>query len=88
MRAVTDDDAHTYRRGRPMAVCEKTYDLLRREPYAGMFATVPPYKTVTEPTPFGCSHDTVRHPSETKTGVPVVTRLADGPACPPGTDCC
>jgi arsenite methyltransferase len=87
-RCVVDDDGHTYQRGKPMAVCEKTFTLLGQEPYAGQFAPVPPYKEVTEPTPFDCTRDTVRHASETKTGVPVVTRLADGPVCGPGSDCC
>ncbi|MDX2144411.1 MAG: methyltransferase domain-containing protein [Rhodospirillaceae bacterium] len=86
-RSVTDDDNHTYRRGQPMAVCEKTFGLLMAEPYAGQFAPVPPYKDVAEPTPFDCTRDTVRHASETKTGVPAITRLADGPACAPG-ECC
>ena len=87
-RSVTDDDGHTYRRGQPMAVCEKTFSLLQREPYDGQFAPVPPYKAIDDPTPFDCTRDTVRHASETKTGVPVVTRLADGPLCAPGSDCC
>jgi ubiquinone/menaquinone biosynthesis C-methylase UbiE len=87
-RSVTDDDSHTYRRGLPMAVCEKTFGLLMTEPYAGQFAPVPPYQEVSAPTPFDCSRDTVRQASETKTGVPVITRLADGPACAPGSDCC
>ncbi|MSO99179.1 MAG: methyltransferase domain-containing protein [Rhodospirillaceae bacterium] len=85
---VLDDDNHKYRRGQPMAVCGKTFALLMREPYAGLFAPVPPYKEVTEPAPFDCTRDTVRHASETKTGVPVITRLADGPVCAPGSECC
>ena len=36
-RQVCDDDGHVFRRGSRVPVCEKTYSLLGREPYQGMF---------------------------------------------------
>ncbi|MCB2108146.1 MAG: methyltransferase domain-containing protein, partial [Rhodobacteraceae bacterium] len=87
-KAVTDDDQHTYHRGQAMAVCEKAFDILTKAPYAAHFEPVPSAKPVTDQIPFDCSRDSVRHPSETKSGVSRETRLADGPACGPGSDCC
>jgi ubiquinone/menaquinone biosynthesis C-methylase UbiE len=40
--SVRDDDGHEYRRGERSAVCDKTFHLLQREPYAGAFQPVPP----------------------------------------------
>jgi SAM-dependent methyltransferase len=37
-KKVEDDDGHLFARGARMAVCDKTFHLLQREPYAGMLA--------------------------------------------------
>lgn len=68
-REVADDDGHLYRRGVRTAVCEKTFQLLAREPYSEHFEPVEPLQPV-EPSaarPFACtSGAAVRHPGETK----------------------
>src|SRR5690606_6504245 len=41
-KQVEDDDGHVYSRGRRTAVCDKTFHLLNRKPYAGSFDHVEP----------------------------------------------
>ena len=86
--SVADDDGHTYVRGQPMAVCEKTYGILTSEPYAGHFYPVPAQVEVTKDIPFDCSRDAVRSPQDTKAGVVSQTRLSDESCCSPDTSCC
>jgi len=61
---VRDDDGHTLIRGVPMAVCEKTFRLYTREPYAADIIAVEPRVPVeaAEAKPFDCSRDAVRNP--------------------------
>ncbi|MEM7313660.1 MAG: methyltransferase, partial [Planctomycetota bacterium] len=49
-------------------VCEKTYDILMREPYAGQFQPVDPLDPIAseDAQDFDCSRQKVRHPRETK----------------------
>jgi SAM-dependent methyltransferase len=67
-KQVEDDDNHVYCRGERMAVCDKTFRLLQREPYAGQFEFIEPR----EPVPadqaerFDCSRPQHRHPRESK----------------------
>jgi arsenite methyltransferase len=63
---VTDDDGHSFRRGERIAVCEKTLDIYKKPPYAGMFEYLEPHQKVTEPQPFDCRRDARRDPRETK----------------------
>jgi len=86
--SVADDDGHTYVRGQPMAVCEKTYGILGSEPYAEHFYAVPAQVAVDGQIPFDCSRDTARSPQETKAGVTPETRLGDDSCCAPDSDCC
>ena len=86
--SVADDDGHTYVRGQPMAVCEKTYGILTSEPYAGHFYPVPARVEVTKDIPFDCSRDAVRSPQDTKAGVVPQTRLSGESCCSPDTSCC
>ena len=86
--SATDDDGHTYVRGKPMAVCEKTYKILTSEPYQSHFHAIPAHIEVTDEIPFDCSRDAVRAPSETKAGVAAETRIADSACCDPAADCC
>ncbi|MDG2380130.1 MAG: methyltransferase domain-containing protein [Pirellulaceae bacterium] len=65
-KQVVDDDGHTLRRGEPIAVCKKTFDIYVREPYAEQIVPVPPRVAVFEPQPFDCRQDQLRRPSETK----------------------
>ncbi len=86
-KTVEDDDGHVYHRGQRMAVCEKTFKIMTREPYARDMIPVEPAIAVTEERVFDCSRPTVRDPSETKQGVaPVTTEESD--CCGPTSSCC
>jgi len=63
---VVDDDGHTLRRGEPMAVCKKTFEIYTREPYSDQIVPVPPRIEVSDPQPYDCRRDQIRQPSETK----------------------
>ena len=47
-RNVQDDDGHVFRRGERSAVCEKTFKLLQKEPYADQFIAIEPAVPVTD----------------------------------------
>lgn len=86
-REVRDDDGHVLRRGVRVAVCDKTFQIYSRPPYAEHFAPVEPLVPVPieEARPFPCGSDMlVRTPSETKGGDYAVTTGASscsGPGC-------
>jgi len=84
---VRDDDGHRFPRGVRMAVCDKTFRLLRRSPYAEAFAFFEPRDPVpeAEAPPFRCAAAATRHPRETK-GLKYKT-TAPGTSCRDG-DCC
>ena len=67
-KKVKDDDDHVYYRGERIAVCDKTFRLLRKEPYADRFEFVEPLEAVPpeKAEPFDCSRSKHRHPRETK----------------------
>jgi len=73
-RQIQDDDGKTYMRGERSAVCEKTYNLLKREPYADLFYFIDPAIEVTEQVDFeaGCAVRR-RDPKETKLGKAIIT---------------
>jgi ubiquinone/menaquinone biosynthesis C-methylase UbiE len=85
-RAVWDDDGHRFRRGERVAVCDKTYHLLRREPYGDAFLGVEPRVPVPleEAEPFDCARSALRHPRETKGEDVRETTDPDGACCGPG----
>jgi arsenite methyltransferase len=92
-RRVEDDDNHTYERGVRMAVCEKTFRILNREPYKQYFDFIQPNQAVKaeDAQPFNCNVPTLRDPKETKNGVRLVTAeavQAAVAACAPGSNCC
>ena len=84
---VHDDDGHLYRRGERVAVCAKTFDLLRGGPYAADFVFLAPRQPVAAAStePFDCSRTAPRHPRETKGGERV-TEGGGGECGPQG--CC
>ena len=87
---VKDDDNHTFIRGIPMAVCEKTFDLMMREPYAGQLEPVLPLLEIPlqQAKPFDCSIDAIRHPKQTKgQDYRATDKFTDGSCCAPGTCC-
>jgi arsenite methyltransferase len=58
-RSVEDDDGHVLRRGRPTAVCAKTFALYGQEPYTGSFELLEPEVAVDPASapPFDCADD-------------------------------
>jgi ubiquinone/menaquinone biosynthesis C-methylase UbiE len=89
-KKVEDDDGHVYVRGERMAVCDKTIQLLQREPYAGMFEPIPPRIEVPldEACAFDCRRSARRDPRETKGADYDATREASGPRCAGDEPCC
>lgn len=85
---VRDDDGHVLRRGVPMAVCEKTFRLYTRAPYAADILPVEPRQPVplAEAPPFDCTRDAERHPRETK-GLDYRATTSAAPVCGPD-GCC
>jgi ubiquinone/menaquinone biosynthesis C-methylase UbiE len=87
-KAVIDDDGHKLIRGQRTAVCDKTYRLYGREPYADGITLVPPVREVPlgEAPAFDCHHAPVRSARETKSGRAAMTVRAESDCC--GPDCC
>lgn len=88
-KQVEDDDNHVYPRGERMAVCDKTFHLLQKEPYAGQFEMVEPLETVSpeQAAPFDCTRPKRRHPRETKGREYDATTHAQD-SCIDGGNCC
>lgn len=88
-KRVVDDDGHTLERGARMAVCDKTFQLYSRSPYAGQVILVPPREEVAlgGAGVFDCARDHKRRPRETKGAGFKATQLAGG-VCGPGSNCC
>jgi len=88
-KEVLDDDGHRMERGRRYAVCDKTFEIYRREPYREHFDLVEPRVDVplAEAAPFDCSRTARRHPRETKGLDYDVTTEPQGSCCEPGACC-
>jgi arsenite methyltransferase len=88
-KKVEDDDGHVFVRGERMAVCDKTYHLLQRPPYEGLFELVQPREDIPldEAELFDCKRSTRRHPRESKGQDYNITTEA-GPCCGPDGACC
>ncbi len=89
-REVTDDDGHVLRRGVRVAVCEKTFGIYSRAPYAEHFALVEPREPVApeEARPFPCGAGMlIRDARETKGGDYRITTDASGSSCAGGSCC-
>lgn len=89
-KSVTDDDGHVLRRGEPMAVCRKTFEIYNREPYAGQIVAVPSRQDVSEDEaqPFSCQHSAVRDPRKTKGNSFHDTQLPKDSCCAGESGCC
>lgn len=87
-KSVTDDDGHVLRRGVPMAVCQKTYEIYNRAPYSDQILPVPPSREVASENakPFDCRRNVVRDPRETKGNNYDLTVIPGTSCCEP--DCC
>ena len=88
-KEVLDDDGHRYRRGQRYAVCDKTFQLYKKEPYGGLFEFVEPLDEIalTEAKPFDCVGTRLRDPRETKGQDYDLTTAAADSCCEPG-ECC
>jgi arsenite methyltransferase len=89
-KKVEDDDNHVYYRGERMAVCDKTFRLLQKAPYAGQFEFIEPREAVPleKAGRFDCSRPRHRHPRETKGQEYDVTTEARGTCTDSGGNCC
>ena len=90
---VTDDDGHTLYRGKRMAVCDKTFNIMTspNSPYAVDVIPVEPLDPVPleEAKPFNCKVNASRHPKLTKGENYADTIISDSDACcDPSTGCC
>ena len=87
-KEVLDDDNHRMERGGRYAVCDKTYNLYRKAPYAEYFEFIEPLTPIAlaDAKPFDCSHTALRHPKETKgqeynATIEATSCCADGGCC-------
>ncbi|MGB5037807.1 MAG: methyltransferase domain-containing protein [Blastocatellia bacterium] len=89
-KKVIDDDGHVLERGKRMAVCDKTFGIYGREPYADQVVRVAPYDEIPleEASQFDCRRTAVRDARETKGLDYHVTDLSGPECCEPGSDCC
>lgn len=87
---VRDDDGHVFRRGVPVAVCDKTFKILTCEPYGAQTIAVPPRIDIPleEAGIFECGQTSTRHPRVTKGLDYAVTTEELAPACGPDEVCC
>jgi arsenite methyltransferase len=90
-KRILDDDGHAYDRGKRYAVCEKTYDLYRREPYASQFEFIDPREPIPpdEAQPFDCTQ-TVLRPARATKGLDYCLTTASATSCcgPDAVTCC
>ena len=88
-KEILDDDGHRMKRGTRYAVCDKTFQLFRREPYRDAFEFVEPLTPVPldDAEPFDCSRTPTRDPRETKGVDYDATTDASEPCCGPD-GCC
>lgn len=88
-KRVEDDDGHMYYRGERMAVCDKTFRLLQKPPYDGMFEPITPREEVPldQAAQFDCRRNVRRSPSETK-GEHYSETILDDCCGDSGESCC
>jgi arsenite methyltransferase len=90
-KQVVDDDGHVLRRGARVAVCEKTFSIYSREPYASHFEMVEPLgpPSQDEVRPFPCTNGMLlRDPKETKGQDYRLSTEAQPSSCGPEGGCC
>ena len=87
-REVLDDDGHRMERGQRYAVCDKTFNLYQRAPYAEQFEFIEPREAIPldAAKPFDCTRTALRHPKETKGQE--YTATTEASACCDGGGCC
>jgi arsenite methyltransferase len=87
-KEVLDDDGHRMERGKRYAVCDKTYQLFKKEPYRDSFEFIDPRLEVPpeQARPFDCEGMKLRHPKETKGED--YKETSSGSQCCDGGGCC
>ncbi len=88
-KKVLDDDGHALERGQRIAVCDKTFQIYNKEPYASQFFFVEPLENINleDAKEFDCKRTAKRHPHETK-GLDYNLTDLTGEICGEGGDCC
>jgi len=93
-KKVLDDDGHSFERGIRYAVCDKTYNIYSKEPYAGSFELIEPMTNIPldQATDFNCKENARRSAQESKGQDYNATTQASN-CCEPssdddGTSCC
>lgn len=89
-KSVEDDDGKVYRRGERTAICDKTFHLLQRAPYTGLFTPVAPFHEIALDVaqPFDSRKPRLRSPRETKGLGYDVTTEERPPSCSVDGSCC
>ena len=87
-KRVLDDDGHALERGRRIAVCDKTFAIYSKEPYAPDLIALEPLEEIplTEAGEFDCKRTAERHPRESKGMDYDLTK--PGENCGPDDGCC
>lgn len=89
-KRVVDDDGHVLERGARMAVCDKTFQIYGKEPYASQIIAVDPIENIRleNAGEFDCKRTAKRSPRETKGLEYDLTDLIGAQCGEPGSDCC
>lgn len=89
-KKVIDDDGHILERGARMAVCDKTFQIYSKEPYASQIIAVEPIENIAleDAKEFDCRRTAKRNPRETKGLEYSLTDLSGAECCEPGENCC
>lgn len=88
-KEALDDDGHRMERGVRYAVCDKTYSLYKKTPYAAFFEFIDPLDGIPMESakPYDCARTTRRHPKETKGQDYRATTQTGSPCCDGGSSC-
>jgi hypothetical protein len=89
-REVKDDDGHVFPRGKRVAVCNKTFNVMSSPPYKDQFTYLHPYIDIPleQAIPFPCAGGILfRNPKVTK-GVIEDEWTTQDNICDPDDDCC
>jgi ubiquinone/menaquinone biosynthesis C-methylase UbiE len=89
-KKVVDDDGHILERGQRTAVCDKTFQIYGKEPYASNIIAVEPLENIRleSAKEFDCRRTAKRSPRETKGSEYNLTNLSGEEACGEGANCC
>ncbi len=89
-KKVIDDDGHALERGARIAVCDKTFQIYNREPYADQIIAVEPLENINleDAIEFDCRRTAKRQVRETKGLDYKETDLSGVECCEPGGNCC